>query len=81
MEKRKLILRNFLSPGDLIMLYTDGLSESRSDGELLGVNGILAAWKRSGADAESMTRILGDTFSSDAITRVDDAAALVLTVD
>jgi sigma-B regulation protein RsbU (phosphoserine phosphatase) len=70
-----------LRSGDTLVLYTDGLSESRSGGELLGVNGILAAWKRSGADAESMAQILGDTFSSDAITRMDDAAALVLTVD
>ena len=36
-------------PGDVLLLYTDGITDSRRDGSSFGVEGIAAVWR----DAQS----------------------------
>jgi len=47
-------IRFTMKPGDLILMHTDGLDESRNvDGEPFGLNGILEAMTESSADDAS----------------------------
>ena len=71
-----------LHPGDGLVLYTDGFSEARSDGGMLGDAGIAAALE--GARGESATELvarLADTLRSERVEVRDDAAALVMVTE
>lgn len=69
-----------LRGGDALVLYTDGLTDARSEGMLIGVDGIIHALNRNGEDAVVLAKRLVDTLSSGAVTTSDDVAALVLSV-
>jgi sigma-B regulation protein RsbU (phosphoserine phosphatase) len=71
-----------LDAGDAVVLYTDGLSEARTGGALLGVDGIRAALAGTNADgAAGRARELAAALRADGVEVRDDAAALVLAVD
>jgi sigma-B regulation protein RsbU (phosphoserine phosphatase) len=71
-----------LEAGDAVVLYTDGLSEARTGGGQLGVDGIRAALAGTNADgAAGHARELAAALRADGVEVRDDAAALVLAVD
>jgi sigma-B regulation protein RsbU (phosphoserine phosphatase) len=71
-----------LDGGDAVVLYTDGLSEARSGGALLGVEGIGAALAGGHGDgAGALAERLDAALRADGVEVRDDAAALVLKVD
>ncbi|HSR69991.1 MAG TPA: PP2C family protein-serine/threonine phosphatase [Acidobacteriota bacterium] len=53
-----------MQPGDLLLLYTDGLSESRRDGEELGPQGLLDLMRR---DAHLPAQQIADRLASEAV--------------
>ena len=56
--------RRKLTPGDRIVLYTDGLSEARgADGEFFGTEGILEFTRKNG-------KLRGETFNNVLIDKV-----------
>ena len=69
-----------LKSSDALVLYTDGLSEARSEGTLVGVEGIITGLNRKGEGADVLAERLIEKLSSDAVATADDAAAIVLTV-
>ena len=69
-----------LKGSDALVLYTDGLSEARTEGTLVGVEGIIKRLKGEGKGADVLAERLADILSSDAVAASDDAAAIVLTV-
>jgi sigma-B regulation protein RsbU (phosphoserine phosphatase) len=71
-----------LDGGDAVVLYTDGLSEARTGGALLGVEGIGAALAGGHGDgARALAERLEAVLRADGVEVRDDAAALVLEVD
>jgi sigma-B regulation protein RsbU (phosphoserine phosphatase) len=71
-----------LDAGDAVVLYTDGLSEARTGGALLGVDGIRAALAGSrSTGADGRVRDLAAALQADGVEVRDDAAALVLEVE
>lgn len=69
-----------LSPGDALVLYTDGVTEARRDGDLLGEEGVLAALETAGSGSPDQ---LADALVSAATEmegphRRDDLAVLAL---
>jgi phosphoserine phosphatase RsbU/P len=69
-----------LRGGDALVLYTDGLSESRTPAGMLGVEGIIEAIEAgSGQDATALVDRLADLLVKQASEVRDDAAALILT--
>lgn len=69
-----------LKGSDALVLYTDGLSEARTEGTFVGVEGIIESLKGEGKGADVLAERLADILSSDAVAAADDAAAIVLTV-
>ncbi len=71
-----------LRPGDAVVLYTDGLSEARVGGGLLGDAGIAAALAgaRGESAAELVTRLAG-MLQGEGVEVRDDAAVLVMVTD
>jgi sigma-B regulation protein RsbU (phosphoserine phosphatase) len=70
-----------LGAGDVVLVYTDGLSEARRGGELLGeaeLANILEGAR--GVDAETLAARLLETLSSPDVRARDDAAALVVRI-
>ena len=68
-----------LDPGQAIVLYTDGITEARTQTGLLGVDGLASALATSGAGAQALTDGIGELIEADPEIDVrDDAAALVL---
>jgi sigma-B regulation protein RsbU (phosphoserine phosphatase) len=75
------VTRADLAAGDVLLVYTDGISEARRGGRELGeeeVGSILEASR--GADVESVTARLLDTLAAPDVEVRDDAAALVMKV-
>jgi len=72
--------RAALAPGDLLLLYTDGLTEARADdGSFLGLDGLTALLPRRDASAAECVRAVYagvSAFAGD--VRRDDVAMLVL---
>lgn len=70
-----------LDPGDLLLVYTDGLSEARRNGELLGIDGIAAVLGDTvGLDAEATLAILQATADAQYTRQRDDMALLAVHV-
>ena len=69
-----------LEPGDLLLLYTDGLAEARSGGQLFGEERIAGIIRRDpGQDATTLCKILLEAardFASEPLT--DDVAILAV---
>jgi sigma-B regulation protein RsbU (phosphoserine phosphatase) len=69
-----------LEPGDLLLMYTDGLSEARSGGQLFGEDRIANIIKRDpGQEATTLTKILLEAardFASEPLS--DDVAILAV---
>jgi serine phosphatase RsbU (regulator of sigma subunit) len=69
-----------LSPGDLVLLYTDGLAEARSGGQIFGEDRIAALVRRDpGQDATILCKTLLEAardFASEPLT--DDVAVLAV---
>lgn len=66
-----------LGPGDLLLLYTDGLSEARRGGELFGVEGVEAALgETAGLTVEATLKQLHDVVEAWQAVQRDDAAML-----
>jgi sigma-B regulation protein RsbU (phosphoserine phosphatase) len=69
-----------LEPGDLVLLYTDGLAEARSGGQLFGEERIAAIVRRDpGQDATTLAKVLLEAardFASEPLT--DDVAILAV---
>jgi serine phosphatase RsbU (regulator of sigma subunit) len=72
----------FLQPGDLLVLYTDGVVEARREGELFGIERLLAAVERyaGSSPAELCDQIVGDVMSFAEDVR-DDAIVLVVAME
>ena len=72
--------REALAPGDLLLLYTDGLTEARADdGSFLGLDGLTALMPRADVSADECVRTIYagvSAFAGD--VRRDDVAMLVL---
>jgi len=72
--------RDALAPGDLLLLYTDGLTEARADdGSFLGMEGLIALLPRPDVSAAQCVRAIYagiSAFAGD--VRRDDVAMLVL---
>jgi len=72
--------RRLLAPGDLLLLYTDGLTEARAaDGSFLGLDGLAALLPAADVSAETAVQTLYDAvtrFAAD--VRRDDVAMLAL---
>lgn len=72
--------RDALLPGDLLLLYTDGLTEARAaDGSFLGIEGLTALMPLEAVTAADCVRVVYDRVSvfADDVHR-DDVAMLVL---
>lgn len=70
-----------LGRGDVVLVYTDGLSEARRDGQFFGEEELVAALERTrGATPDAITSHLLDALSAAGVEARDDAAALVVKV-
>jgi sigma-B regulation protein RsbU (phosphoserine phosphatase) len=70
-----------LGAGDVVLVYTDGLSEARRGSQLLGEDEVARVLEDArGADAETLTACLLGTLSAPDVRTRDDAAALVVRV-
>jgi sigma-B regulation protein RsbU (phosphoserine phosphatase) len=70
-----------LRAGDVMLIYTDGLSEARRGGRLLGEEGIIASAERvEGREPQSLATALLERLSAADVDARDDAAALVAKV-
>lgn len=68
-----------LATGDVLVAYTDGLSEARRGGRLVGEEAVSEVLRRSaGAGARAIAERLHGTLSEPGVEARDDAAALVL---
>ncbi|MDI6098956.1 PP2C family protein-serine/threonine phosphatase [Actinoplanes sp. NEAU-A12] len=77
------VTQHLLEPGDTLLLYTDGITESRSaDGELFGLDRlsafVTAALARRTPPAEIMRRLIQTIVSYEAGELHDDATAALL---
>lgn len=73
----------FLEPGDVMMLHTDGLTEARGlDGQMLGLDGFLEALRdglgRGGLLAERLRRLRLDLLARDDAWLSNDATAVLV---
>jgi sigma-B regulation protein RsbU (phosphoserine phosphatase) len=69
-----------ISPGDRVLMYTDGLTEARRSGGFLGVSGVREIICHLDRD-ESIVQALAEAARAPGVTVSDDLAALVLRVE
>jgi sigma-B regulation protein RsbU (phosphoserine phosphatase) len=70
-----------LHDGDVVLVYTDGLSEARRGADLLGEEELRSVMVQTrGAGAEALAAGLLETLSAPDVRARDDAAALVISV-
>jgi sigma-B regulation protein RsbU (phosphoserine phosphatase) len=68
-----------LAPGDMLVLYTDGLTEARKDGVLFGVEGVKALLTReASASPERLANALVDAALEHAAAPLNDDVAIVI---
>jgi serine phosphatase RsbU (regulator of sigma subunit) len=68
-----------LAPGDMLVLYTDGLTEARKSGVLFGVEGVTAALSQNpGASPERLANALVDAALQHAAAPLSDDVAIVI---
>jgi PAS domain S-box-containing protein len=68
-----------LRPGDMLVLYTDGLTEARKDGVLFGIEGVKATLTREGNAAPArLTSALVDAALEHAAAPLNDDVAVVI---
>lgn len=77
------VTEDFLEPGDVLMLHTDGLTEARGlDGRMLGLDGFVEALRvelgTEGLLAERLRRLRLDLLARDDAWLSDDATVLVI---
>ena len=65
-----------LDPGATLIMYTDGLSEARRSGQLLGVNAAREVLEHAPRSADGMLKSLRDFISAADVTVSDDIAVL-----
>ncbi|KOX28627.1 hypothetical protein ADL06_13675 [Streptomyces sp. NRRL F-6491] len=77
-EPRLRTVHHTLDPGDLLLFYTDGVTEHRSDGVMLGEAGVHTVLARTpGASAEAAVRLLEEEIAAhDPGAPTDDFAIL-----
>jgi phosphoserine phosphatase RsbU/P len=67
-----------LTPGDLVLLYTDGLAEARSGGQLFGEDRIAGIIKRDpGQDATTLAKVLLEAARDFAAAPLSDDVAIL----
>jgi PAS domain S-box-containing protein len=68
-----------LVPGEMLVLYTDGLTEARRSGVLFGVEGVMATLQQErGASPERLTNALVDAALQHAAAPLNDDVAIVI---
>lgn len=71
-----------LEPADVMVLYTDGITEARRDGELFGEERLHEAIRRHRAGGDPLAPgILADVLAFQAGSTIDDAAVLTVQID
>jgi sigma-B regulation protein RsbU (phosphoserine phosphatase) len=65
-----------LEEGATLLMYTDGLSEARKDGQLVGIDAIGEALEDAAGSAEGMLEALGDFITGPELSVADDVAVL-----
>lgn len=71
-----------LAAGDVLLVYTDGLSEARRRAHLLGEEGIVAMLEAGrGESAQALSERVIETLAATDVKVRDDAAALVLRIE
>ena len=65
-----------LEPGASLVMYTDGLSEARRDGQLLGIDAVRGALAAGAGSADGMLKILRDLITAPEVSVSDDVAVL-----
>ena len=69
-----------LHPGDVLVLYTDGITEGRRDGEFYGEDRLLAAVSRAASPASIVEGLVTEVVDFQGGSPRDDIAVLVLRV-
>jgi sigma-B regulation protein RsbU (phosphoserine phosphatase) len=65
-----------LEEGATLLMYTDGLSEARKGGQLVGIDAIGEALEDAAGSAEGMLEALGDFITGPELSVADDVAVL-----
>jgi sigma-B regulation protein RsbU (phosphoserine phosphatase) len=66
-----------LEPGASLVMYTDGLSEARRGGQLVGIDPVRGVLEGAAGSAEGMLTVLRDLITAPEVTVSDDVAVLV----
>jgi phosphoserine phosphatase RsbU/P len=66
-----------LEPGASLVMYTDGLSEARRDGQLLGIDAVREVLEGAPGSAEGMLKVLRNLITAPEVSVSDDVAVLV----
>jgi sigma-B regulation protein RsbU (phosphoserine phosphatase) len=66
-----------LEPGASLVMYTDGLSEARRGGQLVGINAVREAVEGAAGSAEGILKALRDLITAPELNVSDDVAVLV----
>jgi sigma-B regulation protein RsbU (phosphoserine phosphatase) len=70
-----------LEMGQTLVMYTDGLTEARRDGRLLGVNPVRETLEQSSGSVDGMLQALRQLISAPEVTVSDDIAVLAFRSD
>jgi sigma-B regulation protein RsbU (phosphoserine phosphatase) len=65
-----------LEPGASLVMYTDGLSEARRGGQLLGIDAVRGVLEGAAGSADGMLKVLRDLISAPEVRVSDDVAVL-----